>query len=60
MLEVMCHYKFMKQVTLFMYQESKNLHWGMFKILQKENLALQVLLEQTKSLNIMMCIVAYL
>jgi len=32
----------------------------MFKILQKENLALQVLLEQTKSLNIMMCIVAYL
>ena len=26
MLEVMCHYKFIKQVTLFMYQESKNLH----------------------------------
>jgi hypothetical protein len=24
MLMVMCHYKFMKQVTLFMYQESKN------------------------------------
>jgi len=58
MLEVMCHYKFIKQVTLFMYQESKNLHWGMFKILQKENLALQLLLEQTNSLSILMLIVA--
>lgn len=58
MLEVMCHYKFIKQVTLFVYQKSKNLHWGMFKILQKENLALQVLLEQTNSLNILMLIVA--
>jgi len=26
MLEVMCQYKFVKQVTLFMFQESKNLH----------------------------------
>jgi len=26
MLEVMCDYKFIKQVTLFLFQESKNLH----------------------------------
>jgi hypothetical protein len=44
MLEVMCQYKFIKQVILFMFLESKNLHQGMFEILQKENLALQVLL----------------
>jgi len=58
MLEVVCHYKFIKQVTWFVYQESKNLHWGMFTILQKENLALQVLLEQTNSLSILMLNVA--